>query len=67
MKLGLQIARFDWPGSPQNLGPKLIEIAQAADQAGFSSLWVMDRIDGAHHLLREMGLEPGVTGIEAAG
>ena len=42
MKLGLQIARFDWSGSPKNIGPKLIEIAQAADQAGFSSLWVMD-------------------------
>ena len=42
MKIGLQIPRFDWPESPQNIGPKLIEIAKAADSAGFSSLWVMD-------------------------
>ena len=42
MKIGLQIPRFNWPGSPQNIGPKLIEIAQTADQWGFSSLWVMD-------------------------
>lgn len=42
MKLGLQIPRFDWPGSPNNIGPKLVEIAKEADQAGFHSLWVMD-------------------------
>jgi F420-dependent oxidoreductase-like protein len=44
MKLGLQINRFDWPGSPGNLGPRLAEIARAADQAGFASLWVMDHL-----------------------
>ena len=42
MKIGLQVPRFDWPGSPQNIGPKLVEIAKTADRAGFSSLWVMD-------------------------
>ncbi len=42
MKIGLQIPRFDWPGSPGNIGPKLIEIGKAADSSGFSSLWVMD-------------------------
>ncbi len=42
MKIGLQIPRFDWPDSPHNIGSKLIEIAKAADEAGFSSLWVMD-------------------------
>lgn len=42
MKIGLQTPRFSWPGSPQNLGTKLIEIAQTADQVGFSSLWAMD-------------------------
>lgn len=42
MKIGLQIVRFDWPGSPENIRPKLAEIARAADQAGFASLWVMD-------------------------
>ena len=42
MKLGLQIVRFDWPGSPTNIGSKLGEIARTADEAGFASLWVMD-------------------------
>lgn len=42
MKIGLQVTRFDWPGSPQNIGPKLAEIGTAADQLGFASLWVMD-------------------------
>jgi hypothetical protein len=31
MKIGVQIPRFDWPGSPQNLGAKLAEIARTAD------------------------------------
>ena len=26
MKLSLQIIRFDWPGSPKNIGAKLAEI-----------------------------------------
>ena len=42
MKIGLQIPNFTWPGSPANLGSKLAEIARAADEAGFASLWVMD-------------------------
>jgi len=42
MKVGLQIYYFEWPGSPQNTGPKLVEMAQTAEDAGFSSLWVMD-------------------------
>jgi len=42
MKIGLQIPCFDWPGSPRNIGPKLVEIAKTADSAGFSSLWIMD-------------------------
>jgi F420-dependent oxidoreductase-like protein len=42
MKIGLQIPRFDWPGSPGNLGAKLADIARTADEAGFASIWVMD-------------------------
>src|SRR3990172_4775102 len=42
MKIGLQIPRFSWPGSPGNLGEKLAAIAGTADSAGFSSVWVMD-------------------------
>ncbi|MFA9496700.1 MAG: LLM class F420-dependent oxidoreductase [Candidatus Bathyarchaeota archaeon] len=46
MKLGLQIPRFHWPGSPGNLGEKLAEIAKTADASGFSSLWLMDHFFG---------------------
>jgi F420-dependent oxidoreductase-like protein len=42
MKLGLQVVAFNWPGSPANTGRTLHDIAQAADEAGFTSLWVMD-------------------------
>jgi len=43
MKIGLQIMRFNWDGiAPQQIGPKLAEIARTADAVGFDSLWVMD-------------------------
>ena len=42
MKIGLQIPSFTWPGGPAEIGGKLAEIARTADDAGFSSLWVMD-------------------------
>jgi F420-dependent oxidoreductase-like protein len=42
MQLGLQVFSFKWPGSPDNIGSRLAEIARTADDAGFSSLWVMD-------------------------
>jgi F420-dependent oxidoreductase-like protein len=42
MKIGLQIPSFTWPSGPPEIHAKLAEIARAADQAGFSSLWVMD-------------------------
>jgi F420-dependent oxidoreductase-like protein len=42
MRIGLQIPRFHWAGSPENIGTKLAEIAQTADQSGFASIWVMD-------------------------
>jgi F420-dependent oxidoreductase-like protein len=42
MKIGLQVPNFTWPGGPREIHSKLAEIARAADEAGFSSLWVMD-------------------------
>ncbi len=42
MKIGLQVPNFTWPGGPQEIRSKLAEIARTADEAGFSSLWVMD-------------------------
>jgi F420-dependent oxidoreductase-like protein len=68
MKIGLQIIRFNWPGSPANIGPRLAEIAGAADEAGFDSLWVMDhffQIEAA-----EMGLaltDPMIESYTALG
>ncbi len=42
MKLGLQIVRFDWPGTPANTAAHLTEMAQSIEAAGFASLWTMD-------------------------
>lgn len=42
MRVGLQIMRFDWPGSPENIRVRLKEMACLADEVGFASLWVMD-------------------------
>jgi F420-dependent oxidoreductase-like protein len=42
MKIGLQIPNFTWPGGPKEIRSKLAEIARTAEEAGFSSLWVMD-------------------------
>ena len=42
MRIGLQIPSFTWPGGPASLGAELAEIGRTADEAGFSSLWVMD-------------------------
>jgi F420-dependent oxidoreductase-like protein len=44
MKLdfGLQVPRFDWPGHPATTAATLAEIAGAAEDAGFTSLWLMD-------------------------
>ncbi|MGH7930456.1 MAG: LLM class flavin-dependent oxidoreductase, partial [Candidatus Binatia bacterium] len=42
MKIGLQIPSFTWPGGAERVAPTLTRIGQAAEEAGFSSLWVMD-------------------------
>ncbi|HEX6174413.1 MAG TPA: LLM class flavin-dependent oxidoreductase, partial [Candidatus Binatia bacterium] len=42
MKLGLQIPSFTWPAGTSNLASTLARIGQAAEEAGFASLWVMD-------------------------
>jgi F420-dependent oxidoreductase-like protein len=42
MRLGVQIPDFTWPGGPARLGADLVEIARAADAAGFDKLAVMD-------------------------
>ena len=42
MRLGLQLPSFTYPGGPAAIRSTLTEIAQAAETAGFASLWVMD-------------------------
>lgn len=42
MRVGLQIPSFTWPGGAAEIRPRLAEIAQTAEAAGFASLWVMD-------------------------
>ena len=42
MRCGLQVSYFSWPGAPVSIGPTFRRIAQNAEGAGMSSLWVMD-------------------------
>jgi F420-dependent oxidoreductase-like protein len=42
MNLGLQISRFRWPGGLPHTAHTLREIARAADDAGYASIWLMD-------------------------
>ena len=42
LEFGLQISRFGFPGHPATTASALAEIARAAEEAGFTSLWVMD-------------------------
>lgn len=42
LDFGLQIAVFNFDGSPQATGEQLAEIARAAEEVGFTSIWVMD-------------------------
>jgi alkanesulfonate monooxygenase SsuD/methylene tetrahydromethanopterin reductase-like flavin-dependent oxidoreductase (luciferase family) len=42
MKLGLQIPSFTWPAGTPALASTLARVGQAAEEAGFASLWVMD-------------------------
>lgn len=75
MKLGLQVSYWSWPDAPASIGPMFARIARDAEQAGLSSLWVMDhffQIPEIGPLEREMmesyttlGFAAGVTsGIE---
>jgi len=55
MKIGLQIPNFTWPGGPGGIATKLAEIAKAADEGNFASLWVMD------HFFQIGGRDPRST------
>lgn len=42
LEFQLQIPSFTWEGGPAELAPRLAAIAGAAEEAGFTGLWVMD-------------------------
>jgi F420-dependent oxidoreductase-like protein len=44
MKLGLHVPDFTWPGGPSALGSDVASVAQAAEDAGFDRLSVMDHV-----------------------
>jgi F420-dependent oxidoreductase-like protein len=45
LEFGLQLPRFSWPaGGPGETRDRLTEVAAAAEEAGFTSLWVMDHM-----------------------
>jgi F420-dependent oxidoreductase-like protein len=45
MRIGIQLPSFSYPGGDRALRSRLAEIAQAAEAAGFDSLWVMDHLN----------------------
>ncbi|MCZ7533874.1 MAG: LLM class F420-dependent oxidoreductase [Acidimicrobiia bacterium] len=42
MKVSVQVADFTWPGGDAAIASGLRAIGQAADEAGFDTVWVMD-------------------------
>ena len=42
LAFGLQIQGFGWPGHPGTTAAMLAEVARAAEETGFTSLWVLD-------------------------
>jgi F420-dependent oxidoreductase-like protein len=44
LAFGLQVSRFDFPGHPATTGAELAAVARAAEEAGFTSLWLMDHV-----------------------
>lgn len=58
MQIGLQIPSFKYPGGTAAIRPKLKEIVTTAEQAGFSSLWVMDHYYQIRGLFGEAYTDP---------
>lgn len=44
LQFGLTISSFDWPGGTDGIAAGLSTIARDAEEAGFTSLWVMDHM-----------------------
>ena len=50
MKLGLHLYDFSWPAGARQLGATLVQIAQAAEAAGFDRLSTVDHVWQSHYL-----------------
>ena len=50
MKLGLHLYDFSWPAGASQLGPTLVQIAQAAEAAGFDRIGTVDHVWQSHYL-----------------
>ena len=58
MHIGLQIPSFKYPGGTSAIRPKLKEIINTAEEAGFYSLWVMDHYYQIKGLFGEAYTDP---------
>jgi F420-dependent oxidoreductase-like protein len=77
MKLGLSIMQFRHPGGTPEIGPRLRELALAAEDAGFASLWAMDHFfqiglggpadDPMLEAYATLGYLAGITGRSSLG
>jgi len=53
LRFGLQLPSFSWEGGTRQLASQLAAIARGAEEAGFTSLWVMDHFLQIPQLGRE--------------
>ncbi|NNF65299.1 MAG: TIGR03560 family F420-dependent LLM class oxidoreductase [Acidimicrobiia bacterium] len=53
LDFGLVVSHFDWPGGTEELAKRLADVAQRAERAGFTSLWVMDHFRQIPQIGRE--------------
>jgi F420-dependent oxidoreductase-like protein len=58
MNIGLQIPSFKYPGGAAAIRPTLKEVVTTAEEAGFSSLWVMDHYYQIKGLFGETYTDP---------
>lgn len=64
MKIGLQVPNFTWPGGVPEMARKLADIARAADDNDFYSLWLMDHFFQIVYVgPKEMDMLEGYTAL----
>jgi F420-dependent oxidoreductase-like protein len=67
MRFGLQVSSFDSAAGPAQIGPRFLDIARRADEAGLDSLWVMDHFFQIPEVgLAEQNMLEGYTALAAA-